>query len=59
METYKVTVCRFGHANVQADSEEHAKTIVSGFAPEQICWGNEKLGSSHFLVVYAERKKTG
>ena len=51
MENYRVTVCRFGHVTVEAESEEEAKNYVNGLMPEQICWNGQ---TAPFLVVYAE-----
>ncbi|MFT4105533.1 MAG: hypothetical protein QM657_07230 [Lacrimispora sp.] len=54
METYKVTVCRFGHVMITADSEEDAKQKVSNFLPEQIQWLQPEMREPPFLILYAE-----
>lgn len=54
MKTFKVTVCRFGHAVVMAESEAEAKEMVSGFEVEQIYWLGKEEQMPPFLVTYAE-----
>ncbi|GLC80943.1 hypothetical protein [Lacrimispora brassicae] len=54
MKAYKVTVCRFGHVIITADSEEDAKQKVSKFAPEQVQWLQTVKQEPSFLILYAE-----
>lgn len=54
MERYKVTVCRFGHVMVEAESEEAARKHADELMPEQICWKEKSGQTSPFIVVYAE-----
>lgn len=54
MNTYKVTVCRFGSITVEAESEEEAKTMVSKFMPEQIHWAGPTDKMPLFIITYAE-----
>lgn len=57
MKAFKVTVCRFGHVIVRAESEAEAKEMVSGYAVEQIHWMGKEEQMSPFLVTYAEMQK--
>lgn len=56
MNRYKVTVCRFGYAITEAESEERAKNQVSSYSPEQIHWNDQNDKMPLFIVAYAERE---
>lgn len=57
MRAFKVTVCRFGHAVVMAESEAEAKEMVSGFEAEHIHWLGKEEQMPPFLVTYAEAQR--
>ena len=59
MSVYKVTVCRFGNAFVEAGSENEAKELVQKFLPEQIHWNDQNDKMPLFLVAYAEIERRG
>lgn len=59
MSVYKVTVCRFGNAMVEADSEDEAKDLVERFLPEQIHWNDQNDKMPLFIVAYAEIEEKG
>ncbi len=55
MKNYKVTVCRFGYARVEADSEREARQKAQTMQPDQIHWLGKKEKMQPFLVTYAEK----
>lgn len=59
MNVYKVTVCRFGNAIVEADTEDEAKEQVQKFLPYQIHWNDQNDKMPLFLVAYAEIVREG
>ena len=54
MESYKITVCRFGHVMVMADSEEDAKRKGYKLSLEQIQWIKTGEKEPLFLIIYIE-----
>lgn len=54
MNTYKVTVCRFGNKIVKADSEEEARMLVNNLSPEQIYWTDPTDKMPLFVITYVE-----